>query len=128
MLNSETSSGMPRRASLGRLVNQSTMLLMVSIGALILLLALLILVHENANATKGYSLRRLENQRSLLLLDQEVLNMQIAEAQSLDTLENDPQIASMQGTTKGAKYVKPESAVAIRRVVSPEQDKLWPWD
>ncbi len=128
MVSPDSSSGMPRRASLGRMVNQSTMLLMVSIGALILVLALLILVHENANATKGYSLRRLENQRSLLLLDQEVLNMQIAEAQSLSALQNDPQIAGMQGTVKGVQYVKPESAVAIRRTVSPEQDKLWPWD
>lgn len=86
---------MPRRLSLGRMVNQSTALLMTCIGGLILLLALLILFHENANATKGYSLRKLENQRSVLLLEQEVLNMQIADAQALDHLQNDGQIAAM---------------------------------
>jgi hypothetical protein len=64
------------------MVSQSTALLMICIGALILVLALLILFHENANATKGYNLRKLESQRSLLLLKQEVLNMQIAEAQA----------------------------------------------
>ena len=66
-------SDMPRRASLGRLVTQSTALLMVCIGTLILLLALLILFHENANATKGYRLRTLEHERTQLLLEQEVL-------------------------------------------------------
>ncbi len=101
------SSSMPRRESLGRLVNQSTMLLMVSIGALILLLAVLILFHENANATKGYSLRKLENKRSVLLLEQEVFNMRIADAQSLEKLQNDEQILNMRPYTK-ARYVSPK--------------------
>jgi hypothetical protein len=86
---------LPRKASLGRMVNQSTALLMTCIGSLILVLALLILFHENANATKGYSLRRLESERSVLLLEQEVLNMQIAEAQALDHLKDDAQIQKM---------------------------------
>jgi hypothetical protein len=84
------------------------MLLMISIGALILLLAVLILFHENANATKGYSLRKLENQRSVLLLEQEVLNMRIADAQSLEKLQNDAQILQMRPYTK-VKYVSPQS-------------------
>ncbi len=77
------------------MINQSTALLMTCIGALILVLALLILFHENANATKGYSLRRLETERSVLLLEQEILNMQIAEAQALDHLQEDTQILKM---------------------------------
>ncbi len=68
---------------------------MVVIGALILILALLILFHENANATKGYRLRNLERQRSQLLLEDEVLKMQIAEQQSLQTLQNDPAVQAM---------------------------------
>jgi hypothetical protein len=99
---------MPRRLSLGRLVNQSTALLMTSVGALILILALLILFHENANATKGYSLRKLENQRSVLLLEQEILNMQIAEVQALDHIQNDPQIARMKAFSS-PQYVKAEA-------------------
>lgn len=109
---SASSSEIPRRQSLGRLVNQSTALLMVCIGALILMLALLILFHENANATKGYSLRKLENQRSVLLLQQELLNMQIAEAQALESLQNDTQIARMI-PFKNPKYVPAEPAVAV---------------
>ncbi len=89
------------------------MLLMVCIGGLILLLAILILFHENANATKGYSLRRLENERSVLLLTQEVLNMQIAEAQALAKLQNDQQIQSMKPYTKPI-YVKADAALAMK--------------
>lgn len=84
------------RSSLGKLVDESIVLLMTAIGSLILILALLILFHENANATKGYRLRTLERQRSQLLLEEEVLNMQIAEQQSLDTLQNDPRVQVMQ--------------------------------
>ena len=111
---STAASTMPRRATLGRMVNQSTALLMISVGTLILALALLILFHENANATKGYSLRKLESQRSLLLLRQEVLNMQIAEAQALESLQNDPQIQAMVPYTK-TKYIQEEQKVALRR-------------
>lgn len=68
---------------------------MVVIGSLILILALLILFHENANATKGYTLRTLEYQRSQLLLEQEIQQMQIAEHQALETLQNDPRVTSM---------------------------------
>ncbi len=107
-------SDMPRRASLGRMVSQSTALLMVCIGTLILGLALLILFHENANATKGYNLRKLENQRSILLLQQEVLNMQIAEAQALEHLQEDPAIAAMIPAAK-LRYTQQDPVVAVVR-------------
>ena len=114
-------SDIPRRASLGRMVRTSTALLMVCIGTLILSLALLILFHENANATKGYSLRKLEGQRSVHLLEQEVLNMQIAEAQALEHLQRDPQIQTMVPFKK-PNYVKQESVVAARL---PVQEEPW---
>jgi hypothetical protein len=88
-------SAVEQRSSLGALVNQSTMLLMVFIGSIILILALLILFHENANATKGYILRTLERERSQLLLEEEVLKMQVAEAQALIQLESERQIQAM---------------------------------
>jgi hypothetical protein len=69
---------------------------MVAIGALILLLALLILFHENANATKGYRLRTLQHQRAELMLEEEVLKMQVAQEQALEKLQNDKRIQSMQ--------------------------------
>lgn len=86
------------------MVSQSTMLLMASIGALILTLALLILLHENASATRGYRLRGLDRDRTLLLLEQEVLNMRRAEAQSIRHLQQDPQIQSM-APVKNPRYV-----------------------
>ncbi len=80
------------------------MLLMIAIGSLILLLALLILFHENANATTGYRLRTLERQRSQLLLGEEVQNMQIAEQQALEKLQADPRVQAMI-PTKGVQYI-----------------------
>ena len=85
----------PRRTSLGRMVEQSTLLLLVVIGVLILVLAFLILFHQNANATKGYQLRTLERERSQLLLEEEVLNMEIAKSQALEQLQQDKRIRLM---------------------------------
>ena len=84
-----------KRSSLGAMVNQSTMLLMVAIGSIILVLALLILFHQNSNATKGYLLRNLERERSQLLLEEEVLNMQVAKAQAMEKIEADRQTQAM---------------------------------
>ncbi len=102
----------PRRHSLGRLMSTSTVLLLAVIGTLIIVLALLILFHHNLNATKGYKLRSLEFARSQLLLEQEVLNMQIAKSQSLVALQTDPQILAMQ------KPVKPKYAPADTQPVA----------
>lgn len=90
---------------MGTMVDQSTMLLMVAIGSLILLLALLILFHENANATTGYRLRTLERQRSQLLLKEEVQNMQIAQQQALEQLQQDPKVQAMV-SVKNPQYIK----------------------
>lgn len=102
-----------KRSTLAELVDQSTILLMVAIGSLILILALLILFHENANATKGYKLRTLEYQRTQLLLEEEIQQMQIAEQQSLETLQDDPGIHSMV-QAKAPTYVTGAEAVAVR--------------
>ncbi len=98
----------PRRHSLQRMMSSSTMLLLVVIGTLIIILALLILFHHNLNATKGYRLRTLEHARAQLLLEQEVLNMQIAKSQSLDSLQNDPLVLTMQ-KPKSLKYIEADT-------------------
>ncbi len=100
-----------RRHSLGRLMSSSTVLLLAVIGTLIIVLALLILFHHNLNATKGYKLRSLEFQRSQLLLEQEVLNMQVAKSQSLLVLQEDPQVKTMLKLTK-PKYVEGDASIA----------------
>lgn len=102
-----------KRSSLGKLVDQSTVMLMVAIGSLILILALMILFHENANATKGYRLRNLERERSQLMLEDEVLKMQIAQKQSLETLQNDGKVQAMQeATAKQTSYIDAAAALA----------------
>lgn len=108
----DDASPLPRRSSLGALVDQSTMLLMVSIGSLILLLALLILFHQNANATKGYRLRTLERERSQLFLEAEVVKMEVAQQQSLEQLHGDPQVKTMVAAKKPS-YVDPDAPVAL---------------
>lgn len=102
---------MPRRSSLGRMVEQSTTLLLASIGSLIVVLALLILFHQNATATKGYRLRSLEHERSSLLLKEEVLRMEIAEAHALEELQNDKRIKVMI-PIRQSRYIQEEEAVA----------------
>lgn len=89
-----------RTSSMERFIDQSAMLLMGTIGTIILILALLILLHQNATATKGYRLRKLERERSQLLLEEEVLRMQVAEAQSLETLQKDKKIQAMAALKK----------------------------
>ncbi len=102
-----------KRSTLAELVDQSTVLLMVCIGSLILILALLILFHENANATKGYKLRTLEYQRTQLLLEQEIQQMQIAEQQALEKLQDDPGIKGMV-QARNPSYVTGMASVAAR--------------
>lgn len=106
------SSAVTKRSSLGKMVDQSTVLLMFAIGSLILLLALLILFHENANATKGYRLRTLERERSQLLLEEEVLKMQVAQRQALEELQNDKKVQAMI-PPKNPLYVNGDQPVAL---------------
>lgn len=105
-------SDLPRRqASLSRLVSWSSTSLLIVTGTLIVLLAVVILVYENTNATRGYRLRTLERERTQLLLSREVLNMEIAEQQALDHLVTDPKIVGME-EVRGQKYVNPLPSVA----------------
>jgi hypothetical protein len=94
-------------------MTSSTMMLLCTIGTLIIVLALLILFHHNFNATKGYRLRSLEHIRNQLLLQQEVLNMEIARAQALATLQADSQIQAMV-KPKQPKYVQGEASIAAK--------------
>lgn len=104
-------SSPPRTSSMERLIDQSAMLLMGTIGAIILILAIFILLHQNATATKGYRLRKLERERSQLLLEEEVLRMQVAEAQSLFALQNDKKIQAMT-VMKNPLYADESAALA----------------
>lgn len=100
------------------MVNQSTILLMVCIGSLILLLALFILFHQNSTATKGYQLRNLERERSQLLLEEEILNMQVAQAQALHQLSADPIIQAMIAVRRPT-YIQEDTTVASTERTEP---------
>lgn len=113
-MHSTLPSSLPfRRSSLGAMVMSSTSLLIFTIGALIIGLALLILFHQNTNATKGYNLRSLEVVRNQLLIQQETLNTDIAKAQSLATLQSDAVVTRMMKPTKPV-YVRVETPIALR--------------
>lgn len=84
---------------------------MCAIGSLILILALLILFHQNATATKGYQLRTLERERSQLLLEEEILNMQVAESQAIHRLASDPIVQSMLAARR-LQYIEEDATVA----------------
>ncbi len=99
------------RQTLGSLVNQSMKWLLVTIGTIIFIIALLILFHQNATATKGYELRNLQRERTLLLQDDEAVRLRIADAQSFNVLEADAHIRSMVNPSVTA-YAEPQKAVA----------------
>ncbi|MCT4592372.1 MAG: hypothetical protein N4A36_03260 [Candidatus Gracilibacteria bacterium] len=77
----------------------------------ICLFALLYLSHSNKVATKGHVLKKLQDERVELIMQNEVLNMKIADLQSLRRLEQDPKIASMI-TAESPKFIRGDTAIA----------------
>ena len=71
------------------------------------------LVHSNRNATRGYALKTLELERSKLLMENEVWDMEIAKVKSLETLENDPKIQRMVRAEKPV-FIRGDTAIAAR--------------
>lgn len=79
--------------------------------AVICMLSLLFLSHSNKVATQGHVLKALQEQRSTLVTENEVLGMKIADLQSLENLENDPKIASMVNADT-PKFIRGDTAIA----------------
>lgn len=80
---------------------------------LIAIISLVYLAHANRNATKGYALKSLEIQRSQLLTENEVWDMQIAQVKSLQALENDPKIKTMVKADQ-PMFVRGDTAIASK--------------
>lgn len=80
---------------------------------LIAIISLVYLAHANRNATKGYALKNLEIKRSHLLIENEVLDMQISQVKSLQTLKNDDKIRMMVKANQPL-FVRGDSAIASR--------------
>jgi len=75
------------------------------------ILSLLFLSHSNRVATKGHRIVQLRAERDRLITANEVLNMKIADLQSLQNLENDPRILSMVDAAD-PKFVRGDTAIA----------------
>lgn len=80
---------------------------------LIAVVSLVYLAHANQNATKGYVLKELEQSRAELMTKNEILDMQTAQAKSLDTLQSDKKISSMVKADE-PMFVRGDTAIASR--------------
>jgi len=58
----------------------------------------------NVNATKGYNIRKLEIEKKQLLMEKEILDVKIAELESLSTILSDDDLQNMQ-RVKDPKYL-----------------------
>lgn len=70
----------------------STYITLLSLISLLLLYYVWIL---NVNATKGYNIRELEIEKKTLLMEKELLDVQIAELESLSTILQDDDLQNM---------------------------------
>ena len=84
------------------------------IGVLICFLAFLNLIHKNANATKGYELRQLKNDRTVLQQEMQEMKANISQAQSLSELENDRIIHTMINVRRPL-YIQGDSTLAEKQ-------------
>ncbi len=71
----------------------STYIALLSLISLMLLYYVWIL---NVNATKGYNIRELEIEKKQLLMEKELLDVKIAELESLSTILSDDDLQNMQ--------------------------------
>lgn len=79
---------------------------------LVAMVSLVYLAHANKSATKGYVLKELQQEQVVLLKKLEVVDMQIAEATSLQKLDGDAVVASMI-TADGYDMIVGDTAVAM---------------
>jgi hypothetical protein len=71
------------------------------------------LAYSNQNATKGYALKNLEMERTQLLTENEVWDMEIARVQALSNIQNDPKVLSMVKTDQ-PMFVRGDTAIASK--------------
>ena len=80
---------------------------------LVAIISLAYLANSNRNATKGYALKNLELQRSQLLTENEVWDMEIARVQALANIQNDPKVKSMVKTDTPL-FIRGDTAIASK--------------
>ncbi|MFH0820963.1 MAG: hypothetical protein V1908_04265 [Candidatus Peregrinibacteria bacterium] len=102
-----------RRKTLSQKVEVGITSLMLVTILLVGMITLVYLVHSNRNATKGYALKNLELERSRLLMENEVWDMEIAKVKSLDTLQNDPKVQRMVKADQPL-FIRGDTAIASK--------------
>lgn len=80
---------------------------------LVALISLAYLANANRNATKGYALKSLEYQRTQLLTENEVWDMEIARVQALANIQTDPVVTAMVKADKPL-FVRGDTAIAAK--------------
>lgn len=76
-------------------------------------LSVITLIFSTHEVTKGYVLRDLESKRQVLLRDNNVISMQVAQAQALQMVVQSPRVAHMR-SARDITFMRGESAVASR--------------
>ena len=99
------------RRTLSEQVETSLLLFFIVCGGIILTLSLTFLFLSNKNATRGYELRFLQEQRASLIQSNEILAMQITEHEALSTLNQKTEQNNLV-TAPIAKVIKVETAIA----------------
>ena len=102
-----------RKKTLSQKVEVGINLLIFMIIVIVAIISLIFLAHANKNATKGYALKNLEKQRTNLVTENEVWDMEIANVKSLENLLNDPKILSMRKADQ-PRFMRGDTAIASR--------------
>ena len=69
----------------------------------------------NVNATKGYNVRNLELERRNLTFEQNLLNIRIAETESLSTISENPSVEKMTPIDSPKYLVLKDSLLTLRK-------------
>ena len=102
-----------RKNTLSQRVELSVNALVFVIIGLVVIISLAYLWNSNANATKGYALKNLELQRTNLVTQNEVMDMEIARVQALDKIQNDPKVKTMVRADQPL-FVRGDTAIASK--------------
>lgn len=102
-----------RKDPLSHKVEVGVNALVFVIIALVAFISLAYLANANRNATKGYALKTLEIERSQLLTENEVWDMEIARVQALASIQNDPKVRTMV-KTDAPMFMRGDTAIAAR--------------
>lgn len=102
-----------RKNTLSQKVEVGVNALVFVIIALVALVSLLYLANANRNATKGYALKTLEMERTRLITENEIWDMEIARVQALNNIQNDNNVRYMV-KADAPMYVRGDTAIAKR--------------